>query len=88
MDYNEVDDSLAALRQAIEQEADLSPQFDESIERLNTLTDRLEAVLAQMLKLETVNEALQMLRDIIRAQEELQEKTRQERKRKLIEGLQ
>jgi hypothetical protein len=28
-----------------------------------------------------------MLRDIIKAQEELQEKTRQERKKKLIEGL-
>ena len=52
------------------------------------LIEHLEAVLAQMLKLETINEALQQLRDIIKSQEELQEKTRLERKKKLIEGLQ
>ncbi len=72
----------------MENRADPFARFDESVDQLNLTIERLEAVLAQMLKLETVNEALQMLRDIIKAQEELKEKTRQERKKKLIEGLQ
>jgi hypothetical protein len=87
LDYNSVDDSLVLLRKMLEDEADPFARFDESVDQLNLTVEHLEAVLAQMLKLETVNEALQMLRDIIKAQEELQEKTRQERKKKLIEGL-
>ena len=93
LDYNQIDDSLVLLRKVLEetvleQRADPFARFDESVGQLNLTIERLEAVLAQMLKLETVNEALQMLRDIIKAQEELQEKTRMERKKKLIEGLQ
>jgi hypothetical protein len=93
LDYNHIDDSLVLLRKVLEEgveeiRADPFARFDESVELLNLTVERLEAVLAQMLKLETVNEALQMLRDIIKAQEELQEKTRLERKKKLIEGLQ
>ena len=88
LDYNHVDDSLVLLRKVLEDQVDPFARFDESVDQLNLTIERLEAVLAQMLKLETVNEALQMLRDIIKAQEELQEKTRLERKKKLIEGLQ
>jgi len=88
-----LDDSLVLLRKVLEEKigeerADPLGRFDESVDQINQTIERLEAVLAQMLKLETVNEALQMLRDIIKAQEELQEKTRMERKKKLIEGLQ
>ncbi|MGQ0633127.1 MAG: hypothetical protein ACT4QC_00840 [Planctomycetaceae bacterium] len=88
VDYNGLDDALVLLLQALEAEVAPNSRFDEAVERSNVTIERLEAVLAQMLKLETVNEMLQMLRDIIKAQEELQEKTRSERKKKLIEGLQ
>jgi hypothetical protein len=88
LDYNSVDESLVLLRKVLEEKADPFARFDESVEQINLTIAHLEAVLSQMLKLETVNEALQMLRDIIKAQEDLQEKTRQERKKKLIEGLQ
>jgi hypothetical protein len=87
VDYNSVDESLVLLRKVLEEKADPSARFDESVDQLGLTIEHLEAVLAQMLKLETVNEALQMLRDIIKSQEELQEKTRIERKKKLIEGL-
>ncbi len=87
LDYNNVDDALVLLRKMLDDGADPFARFDESVDQLNLTVEHLEAVLAQMLKLETVNEALQMLRDIIKAQEELQERTRQERKKKLIEGL-
>jgi hypothetical protein len=88
VDYNELDDALAILRKALEDEADPLPSFEEPVDRINVTIDHLDAVLAQILKLETVNEALQLLRDIIKSQEDLQDKTRQERKKKLIEGLQ
>jgi len=88
LDYNNVYDSLLLLRKVLEDKADPFARFDEGVDQVSVTIEHLEAVLAQMLKLETVNEALQMLRDIIKSQEELQEKTRQERKKKLIEGLQ
>src|SRR5262249_2478091 len=87
VDYNSVDESLVLLRKVLEENADPSARFDESVDQIGLTIEHLEAVLNQMLKLETVNEALQMLRDIIKSQEELQEKTRIERKKKLIEGL-
>jgi hypothetical protein len=88
LDYNNLDNSLVLLRKVLEDKRDPFTRFDDSVDFSSRTIEHLEAVLAQMLKLETVNEALQMLRDIIKAQEDLQEKTRQERKRKLIEGLQ
>jgi hypothetical protein len=88
VDYNSLDDALVLLRQTLEDRGDSLSSFEDPIDRLNVTIEHLEAVLAQMLKLETINEALQLLRDIIKSQEELQDKTRQERKKKLIEGLQ
>ncbi|MSR56143.1 MAG: hypothetical protein EXS05_00480 [Planctomycetaceae bacterium] len=87
-DYNDVDDALMLLRKALEDREGVLSRFEEPVDRLNLTVEHLEAVLAQMLKLESFNEALQLLRDIIKTQEDLQEKTRQERKKKLIEGLQ
>jgi hypothetical protein len=87
LDYNTADDALVLLRKAFDDRTDPAANFDESVAQINLTIEHLEAVLAQMLKLETVNEALQMLRDIIKSQEDLQEKTKNERKRKLIEGL-
>lgn len=88
IEYNGLDESLVLLRKLLEDKGDPYARFDESGDQLSVTIEHLEAVLSQMLKLETVNEALQMLRDIIKSQEELQEKTRTERKKKLIEGLQ
>jgi hypothetical protein len=88
LDYNNVDESLVVLRKVLVDKGDPFARFDESIDQISLTIQHLEAVLSQMLKLETVNEALQMLRDIIKSQEDLQERTRQERKKKLIEGLQ
>lgn len=88
VDYNAVDDALVALLPALEQQPVALSSFGQPVEQLNVTIEHLEAVLAQMLRLETVNEAMQMLRDIIKAQEELQERTRQKRKKNLIEGLQ
>lgn len=88
VDYNDLDDALVVLHKVLEDRLASETSFDETVETLNVTIEHLEKVLAQMLELETVNEALQLLRDIIKSQEELQERTRQERKKKLIEGLQ
>jgi hypothetical protein len=88
VDYNNLDDALVLLRRVLEERADPLSSFEEPVDRVHLTIEHLEAVLAQMLRLETVNEALQLLRDIIKLQEDLQEKTRQERKKKLLENLQ
>lgn len=88
LDYNGIHDSLVLLVKVLEDKGDPYARYDESVDQVTVTIEHLEAVLAQMLKLETINEALQLLRDIIKSQEDLNEKTRQERKKKLIEGLQ
>jgi hypothetical protein len=88
VDYNGLDKALVDLRQALEEGKAPLSHFQDPIDQINVTIEHLEGILAQMLKLETINEALQLLRDIIKSQEELQEKTRTERKKKLIEGLQ
>ncbi len=53
------------------------------LEELATTIRHLEAILAQMVKLESYNEAVQLLRDIIKLEKELREKTERERKKSL-----
>jgi hypothetical protein len=60
---------------------------DETLEQTNVTISKLEAVLHQMLDLETYNELLDIVRDLIRDQETLTDKTKQERKRQAIEDL-
>jgi hypothetical protein len=48
---------------------------------------KLEKVLTQMLKNEDYNKVLEMLRGVIRGQEDLKKQTEVERKKRLIEGL-
>lgn len=87
-DYQSVDDALTALKQGLEARQPATQQLDETIDNLNTTITHLESVLAQMLKLESYNEAIQLLREIIMQQEELRDKTKAEKKRQAIEGLQ
>lgn len=87
IDYNNVDDALALLKKSLEEKTDPNAPLDGCRDRLDVTITHMEAVLVQMLKLETFNEALQLLRDIIKSQEELQNKTKSERKKKLLEDL-
>ncbi len=87
IDYNDCDDLLIKLREALEQQADPFPPFEAAADQLGKTIERLEAVLAQMLKNEDYNKVLEMLRSVIRGQEDLKKQTEIERKKKLIEGL-
>jgi hypothetical protein len=87
-DYNQLADYLELLRQALDNHDDVLPRLDQTQQQVNLVVEHLEAVLAAMLKLETFNEALELLRGIIKDSEDIQQKTKNERKKKLIEGLQ
>ena len=66
---------------------ELATAADETLEQTNVTIAKLEAVLQQMLDLETYNELLDIVRDLIKDQESLTDKTKQERKRQAIEDL-
>jgi hypothetical protein len=67
--------------------APLSAGADEVIEQTNETITQLEAVLKKMLDLETYNELVDLVRDLIRDQETLRDRTTQERKRQALEDL-
>lgn len=58
-----------------------------AIEQANLVLSELEAVLAKMQNLETYNELLDIVRDLLKDQQRLIEKTQQERKRQTLEDL-
>jgi hypothetical protein len=60
---------------------------DLAIDQANVLLNELEAVLAKMQDLETYNELLEIVRDLLKDQEKLIERTQQERKRRTLEEL-
>jgi hypothetical protein len=60
---------------------------DETIDQANVVLTQLEEVLARMQDLETYNELLEIVRDLLKDQEKLIERTQQERKRQTLEEL-
>ena len=61
--------------------------MDEALDGLRSLLVRMKLVLKEMQRLETFQEALKLLRQIIGDEEKLLEKTKEERKRDLIKKL-
>ena len=64
-----------------------APLADESIDQANVVLTQLEEVLARMQDLETYNELLEIVRDLLKDQEKLKERTQQEQKRQILEEL-
>jgi hypothetical protein len=67
--------------------ADATAAADETVEQANLVLSELEAVLAKMQDLETYNELLDIVRDLLKDQEKLIQRTEQERKRQTLEDL-
>lgn len=67
--------------------AQASPPADLAIDQANQTLVKLEEVLAKMQDLETYNELLEIVRDLLKDQEKLIERTQQERKRQTLEEL-
>ena len=64
-----------------------SPLADEAIDQANLVLLKLEDVLARMQDLETYNELLEIVRDLLKDQQKVIERTQQERKRQTLEEL-
>ncbi len=86
-DFDRADNDLALFRLANENGENPIAQIDQSVADMSTVIERMERVLLEMRKLETFQEAMELLKGIIDRQKEVSERTKTERKRKLIEGL-
>ncbi len=87
-DYTGAEAALRDLARASRDGSTPSPEkIDAATDALQTLLARMKSVLREMMKLETYQEALKLLKQIIDDEEKLLEKTREERKRELIKKL-
>jgi len=85
--FPELESRLARLRKQLDDEQ-LAPQRAEAARRqADDLLVAMRKVLDRMIELEDFNEAIELLRTIIKLQEELDEQTRQRHKQKLRELL-
>jgi hypothetical protein len=91
--FPRLDERLAAL-EAVFQGSGAKPASDTSaatadqaIDQANLVLAELEAVLSKMQDLETYNELLDLVRDLLKDQGKLIDRTQQERKRETLEEL-
>jgi len=82
-----VDESLGLFKLANDQSRDPSSKIAQSVSEIETLLARMQIVLDEMQDLLEYHEAVEFLRNIIDLEKSLIEKTKAERKRKLLEGL-
>jgi hypothetical protein len=91
--FPRLDERLSALEAKLREAgvnvspAEAGPLSDEAIDQTNVVLGELEAVLEKMQDLETYNELLELVRDMLKDQEKLIERTQQERKRQTLEDL-
>ena len=64
-----------------------APLSAKAIDQANVVLTQLEEVLAKMQDLETYNELLEIVRDLLKDQQKLIDRTQQERKRQTLEDL-
>lgn len=85
-----LDTQLKALDEALEKLGSADPPAtaaDAALEQATDTIAELDAVLQKMLDLETFNELLDIVRDLLSDQEKLIDKTKAERKRQALEDL-
>jgi len=80
-------DALLGKAGAAEAAGEAGQGADATIDQANILLGELEAVLAKMQDLETYNELLDIVRNLLKDQGKLIERTQQERKRQTLEDL-
>jgi hypothetical protein len=80
--FTEFDRRLAALKSKLAEDADPAAAKP-AIEQADTIILAMQKVRDQMLELESFNEAVDLLREIIATQEQVSEQTRKERTRKV-----
>ena len=86
-DYPGVDEALGALKVLLDDGRNPLPGLDETIVRVGTMLDQMDAILKEMQRLETFQEAVELLKSIIDQQQQLEERTKSERKKRRIQEL-
>jgi hypothetical protein len=86
-DYPAVDGSLGALKLILDDGRDPLPGLDESIAQIGTMLEQMDTILKEMQRLETFQEAIELLKSIIDQQQQLEDRTKSERKKRRIQEL-
>jgi hypothetical protein len=86
-DYPAVDESLGALKLILDESRDPLPGLDESITQIGVMLDQMDTILKEMQRLETFQEAIELLKSIIDQQQQLEDRTKSERKKRRIQEL-
>ena len=86
-DYPAVDESLGALKLLLDDARDPLPGLDESITQIGVMLDQMDTILKEMQRLETFQEAIELLKSIIDQQQQLEDRTKSERKKRRIQEL-
>ena len=82
-----LDERLLVMENAIEQGTANEAHAVEVLTQADVILDQMNAVLDNMLELETYNELIDLIRDLINDQEEIGEKTKDERKKQVLDLL-
>lgn len=85
--FPELDRHLDRLEAALDDEAVAPERLAESTQQLDLILGAMRRVLDRMIELEDFNEAVELLREIVEAQERLHEQTKQRQKQKLRDLL-
>ena len=86
-EFPTLDDRLLAMEKAIEQGVANEDHAVEVLTQADVILVQMSAVLDNMLELETYNELIDLIRDLINDQEEISEKTKDERKKQVLDLL-
>ena len=86
-EYPDIDEALGALKVLLDDGRDPLPGLDETIAGVGTMLDQMDTILKEMQRLETFQEAVELLKSIIDQQQQLEERTKSERKKRRIQEL-
>lgn len=86
--FPELDRRIAALEKVLNDPAAAPAAADEAIEQANKVLSDMDQVLQKMLDLESYNELIDLVRDLLKSQEDLKANAEKERKRQALEELQ
>lgn len=93
MEFPGLDGQLTALEKSLRENgmpiaADIPPLADATLEQANLTIEKLEGVLEKMQDFETYNELIEIVRSLLQEQQDLIDRTQQERKRQALQDLQ
>ena len=87
VEFPDLDDKLLAYEKSLETNSESIDAAAKSLTQADVILVQMNAILDNMLELETYNELIDLIRDLITDQEEINEKTKDERKKQVLDLL-